>query len=325
MFGSDTLDVAVGLIFLFLLLSLVCSSIKEALETVLKYRARFLYEGLIEMLGDANRTDMVAAFYSHPIINALFHGEYNPKDIGNLPSYIPARAFSLALLDLIHPAQAQIEARISVPEADRPALAVAQLQEAVNKMQNETVRGALLPIIAVAGDDIAAVREHVEAWYNATMDRISGWYKRRTQIIIAIIGLLLAVLMNVDAISIARYLYTDQIQRSVIVAHARRGESGIESSGAFADPLGFVETQGGVPVGWVLAPEPGQRPVDYEHDWRRLPHTAQSWLLKVAGILMTTFAISLGAPFWFDVLNRIMVIRSTVKPEEKSRDEKSKS
>ena len=43
----------------------------------------------------------------------------------------------------------------------------------------------------------------------------------------------------------------------------------------------------------------------------------------VLGWLVTALAVMLGAPFWFDVLNRIMVIRSTVKPHEKSPEEPS--
>jgi hypothetical protein len=45
---------------------------------------------------------------------------------------------------------------------------------------------------------------------------------------------------------------------------------------------------------------------------------------KIVGLLLTVLAISLGAPFWFDLLNKFMVVRSTVKPREKSRKEKSK-
>ena len=327
MLGSDTLDVAVGLIFLFLLLSLVCSSIKEALETVLKYRARFLYRGIVELFGGADRTDMVDAFYLHPIINALFPGPYNPNHRGNLPAYIPARAFSLVLVDLIHPASERLAGLAAVPEADRAATAVAQLRAAVGKIGNPSLERAILPLIAAGGNDIALVREHIEAWFNGTMDRVSGWYKRWTQIIIACIGLLLAVILNVDAISIGRYLYTDQVQRAVIVAQAGTAvqNKGVNTGTALTDPLGFIQLQGGVPVGWVLEPEKGQSPADFAHDWRKVPRTPQSWVLKIAGILLTLFAISLGAPFWFDVLNKIMVIRSTVKPDEKSPDEKSKS
>ena len=41
-------------------------------------------------------------------------------------------------------------------------------------------------------------------------------------------------------------------------------------------------------------------------------------LLTVLGWLITAFGVSFGAPFWFDLLNKMMVIRSTVKPHEKS-------
>jgi hypothetical protein len=50
----------------------------------------------------------------------------------------------------------------------------------------------------------------------------------------------------------------------------------------------------------------------------------QLWFIKLAGLLLTGLAISQGAPFWFDILNKFMVIRSTVKPREKSHEEKSK-
>jgi hypothetical protein len=45
--------------------------------------------------------------------------------------------------------------------------------------------------------------------------------------------------------------------------------------------------------------------------------------MVAAGWLLTALAATLGAPFWFDVLNRLMVIRSTVKPHEKSPEEAS--
>ena len=42
------------------------------------------------------------------------------------------------------------------------------------------------------------------------------------------------------------------------------------------------------------------------------------------GWLLTAIGVSLGAPFWFDLLNKFMVVRSTVKPQEKSQEEGSK-
>ena len=73
----------------------------------------------------------------------------------------------------------------------------------------------------------------------------------------------------------------------------------------------------GLPLGWVNAPKDPADP-------RKVPEGFYDWVLKLFGILLTGFAISQGAPFWFDLLNKFMVIRSTVKPTEKSQEQPSK-
>lgn len=309
MFGSEILDAAIGLVFLFLLLSLICSSIKEALETVLKYRARDLERGIREMFGGKNAGSLVSEFYSHPLISSLFKGDYIAGKAGNLPSYIPPSAFALAVIDLCRPAKADS----ATPPAQN---ALADLRNAVLLTQNTALQGALLPLIDAAGGDLGRARRNIEDWYNASMDRVSGWYKRRTQQIIAGVGLLIAVSMNIDTVAIARYLNTSQTARSLMIAAASKPD--------VTDPLGFLERQGGIPLGWVYKQEPNQTEQDFQRDWRRVPSTAGGWLMKLAGLLFTTFAISLGAPFWFDILNKFMVVRSTVKPDEKSAAEPSK-
>ena len=361
MFGSEILDVAIGLILLFLLLSLVCSSIKEAFETVFKYRARDLERGIREIFGDTDRTGLVAQFYKHPLVNALFRGPYNGNSIGNLPSYIPARTFALTVMDLFRTSSGRPGGGAASATAGEesmgtivpPSNPVADIRAAVSSLpEGSNIRGALLPLIDAAGNDAVRVRRNIEDWYNGSMDRVSGWYKRRTQIIIACVGFGIAGAMNVDTVVIARYLNTNQTARSVMVAQvearrralaqgadaAKPGGSPTDQPSAadggsipepysseVTDPLGWLERQGGIPLGWRFKPEPGQSPKDFGRDWRRAPNTGLGWLLKIAGILFTGFAVSLGAPFWFDVLNKVMVIRSTVKPDEKSPDEASKS
>lgn len=331
MFGSEILDVAIGLVLVFLSLSLICSSIREALETVFKHRAKDLERGIREMFGDIGRDKLVPDFYQHPLINGLFQGPYTKNKTTNLPSYIPPQTFALVVIDLVKTAS---QAENVAPEVTVAALSAgqaaissaAELKRAVLELPpNSTLRGALLPLIDAAGDDVTRIRKNIEDWYNASMDRVSGWYKRRTQIVIAVVGFAIAAVMNVDAVGITRYLNTNQTARSVIIAQAEAtAHRPLTASPGSADPMGFLERQGGVPFGWVFTPEPDQPAADFQRDWRRAPVTINGWLLKIAGILFTGFAVSLGAPFWFDVLNRFMVIRSTVKPEEKSPEEKSK-
>ena len=325
MFGSEILDIAIGLILIFLLLSLICSSAREALETVLKSRAAGLERGIREMLADRGRQDWVPTFYQHPLIKSLFQGDYQAGKTGNLPSYIPARAFALAVMDLVKSSapQAASTGPAVFESMTATARAAAEFKHAVALMPEQSkLRGALLPLMEAAGDDPALVRRSIEDWYNATMDRVSGWYKRQTQLIIAAIGFAIAGFMNVDAIAITRYLNTNQTERSVLIAHAQRMTEGQPTNSD--DVLGFLERQGGLPIGWVFRRQSFQNENDFRRDWRRPPDTPYGWLLKILGILFTGFAVALGAPFWFDVLNRFMVIRSTVKPEEKSPEEKSK-
>ena len=327
MFGSEILDVAIGLILVFMLVSLICSSAREAIETVLKDRGSALERGIREMFGDRDRLDLVPKFYRHPLIDGLFRGEYEPGKTRNLPSYIPPRTFALAVMDLVKVSAPAPTPLVTTSESLSPsARAAADFKSAVAGMsESSRLRGALLPLTQEAGDDLTRVRQSIEHWYNASMDRVSGWYKRRTQIIIALVGFSIAAGMNIDAIAITRYLNTNQTTRSLLVAEAeRRIQATQPSSSNFADPIGFLERQGGVPFGWVFKPQREQSPADFMRDWRRAPDTFTGWWLKIAGILFTGFAVSLGAPFWFDVLNRFMVIRSTVKPEEKSPEEKSK-
>lgn len=289
MFGSQILDVGIGLIMLFLLLSLVCSSMKEGLETFLKYRSKDLEAGLCEIFNDPDRKNLVPQFYHHPLVFALFRGHYTPGKRSNLPSYIPSQTFALAVLDMLK-------------------------TEPADSYLSQTLK----PLIESAGNNLALARKNIEDWYNGSMDRVSGWYKRRTQIIIAALGFGIAIAFNVDSFSVARYLNANPAVRSAWAEQAKQSASSTPSATELEQWLNVTD----IPLGWNIPHIPSE---GYKAAWQTIPTDPYGWLLKFAGILLTGFCVSLGAPFWFDVLNKFMVVRSTVKPEEKSRDEPSKA
>lgn len=419
MFGSVILDIAIGMILVFLMLSLVCSAINEIIEAYLNRRAAFLEQGIRDLLedadqnarpnppGDADRTARTALpitsgetvgtdqtestdadgptsrLYNHPLISALIE---NRRGERFKPSYIPARNFALALMDIMAPAEnnqrsgstnATVSQRIQAVDApaaadgvtSRPAPVPSQLEtvrEAVATTANPQIKRALLPLIDAAGDDAAKVRENIEYWFNSAMDKVSGAYKRRTQKIILLIGFAVAALLNADSIAISNKLWHDKPLREAIVAAAqeaaKNNPSAIVAANAPAPPPGAspasapadkpivkcteVDKKGlcgaacradaaspecrfdvnmkrieelGLPIGWQdtnLFRKPA--------DLRGGGILFWDWLMKIVGLLMTAFAVSLGAPFWFDLLNKFIVVRSTVKPREKSREEHSK-
>src|SRR6185503_16876667 len=106
MFGSAILETAIGLILIYLLLSLICSSAREGIEGFMKSRGKMLEQGIGELLkastggASADTSGLVAAIYRHPLISSLSRGEYVPGS-KNLPSYIPARNFALAFMDIV--------------------------------------------------------------------------------------------------------------------------------------------------------------------------------------------------------------------------------
>ena len=106
MLGSQIIDVAIGIVFVYLLISLLCSAAHELIERFVKWRATDLERGIRELLhGSVDDGKLAKDLYEHPLIYGLYKGGYG-KGARNLPSYIPARNFALALLDTIFPATA---------------------------------------------------------------------------------------------------------------------------------------------------------------------------------------------------------------------------
>ena len=331
MFGSVVLDVAVGLSLLFLFVSLICSAVREAIETVLNSRAADLEHGVRELLDDPTGQGAAAALYAHPLIFSLHDGHYVPGRLrparslltgtaslrmpvrarGSLPAYIPAASFARAFLDLT--VRGPLGAAPSGPEAAVPVLSIESLAATARDLPDGRTRRVLLSALDAAGDDLLAVQRHVEEWFDACMDRVSGWYKRRTQAILFLVGFLAAGAMNIDAFSVGRALLQDKALRDGAVAQAallaqRAGpDAGFAALQRDLDAIQF-------PTGWEPPP---QR--------LRLPGTGATALdtgqvlQMLAGWLVTAFAVMLGAPFWFDMLNRFMVVRSTIKPPRSGR------
>lgn len=127
--------------------------------------------------------------------------------VRKLPSYIPASQFAQALLDLVTRGPVP---PVADPDAAASVISIDSLRASAGVVQNPKVQRAVLSAIDLAQGDLDKAKANIENWYNGTMDRMSGWYKRRTQTILFFIGLGVAIVMNVDAILVAERLNTDK-------------------------------------------------------------------------------------------------------------------
>lgn len=310
----ESLDLAIGMIVVFLLVSTLCSAVREAIEGVLKTRAAYLESGIRELLDDRDGKGLTERLFEHPLLSGLFRGKYQAKPrkkllwvLANgrgLPSYVPASSFAKALLALaMHGPAPDGEARVSGAVVTVESLR-ARLLDPKSPI-SPRVRRVLLQALDTARGDLEQVKKNVEDWFNDSMDRVSGWYKRSTQWVVFVIAVVVTVAGNVDSIAIAKHFYRDEAARSAAVASARAVVANEDAPDK--DKAREMLEQLELPIGWSK-PE--------------LPEGA-ALFNRVLGWFLTAFAATLGAPFWFDVLNKVMVIRSTVKPREKSPDEAS--
>jgi len=279
MLNSTILDVALGLCSLYILLSLTCSAINEWIAHALSLRARDLERGIAKLLG--NDPKLINAFWNHHLVASV-------QDSGDKPSYLSAQMFSNVLVDVVG-------GRALLPRATLEA------------MQPQKLQNALLVLYDRAAGDIGTFRANVEAWFNDAMDRVTGWYKRRTQLILAVLGLAIAGTFNVDSIAVTKRLFVSPALRAAVVDDAAQARTTVGKPAnsaseatrikALGDELGKIS----LIAGWS-----GPRPGDF---W--------DWLVRVAGWLLTALAVSFGAPFWFDLLGRVSNLRSAgAKPKD---------
>lgn len=314
MFGSTILEVAIGMVFVYLLLSLVCSVVNEFIEARMKRRARELERGILTLFGEAGKSEgLVKDFFEHPLI----------KGLGDNPSYIPSRTFSLALWNLASGVGQAGEAAVGLTR-DLP-----KIRKAVESLPNAKVRQTLLTLIDEANNDFDRARENVERWYDDVMDRVSGWYKRKTQWILLALGFAAALCLNVDSVTIANTLSQDAALRTSLVEASKGYAAQPTQQGTAEDKIkeNLKEIRKlGLPIGWTRVSadkDPRGLPIGFTGEQKALDVLGW-WLSKLFGLSVTALAISLGAPFWFDVLNKFMVVRSTIKPHEKSGETPSK-
>jgi hypothetical protein len=358
MFNSTTLEVAIGMAFVYLLLSLFCTAINEAIAGILGSRAKNLENGIRSLFTEGLKTPLgntsaaittpavtlAEAIYDHGLVQSLYKSVPGEKNVSwynrfgsNLPSYIPSRIFASALFDILFPNHtSNIGSVVQPPGPDDqmvqaaadsgcPPPGLASMISSLRDLPESKGKEAILTLVKQAGGDITRTRQAFERWYDDGMDRVAGWYKRKTQLVLFFIGLIIACSLNVDSITIGRTLWMNPALRSYTITaadkYARENTKGLPNADAPRD-LSALQSLS-LPIGWNCTKYPW-----YEAHWDGVAYSQSfslsSLLIVIVGWLLTAIAMTLGAPFWFDTLNQFMVERSTIKPREKSEIEGSK-
>jgi hypothetical protein len=313
MFGLDTLNVLIGLVTVYLAFGVACTAIVEAIAAWLGLRSGNLETAMRELFAGQldPSTPFATAFYAHPLVQALSKGR------NGRPSYIPPEIVGQVVESLI-----------------TANGTVASLAAAVNALPDtpdaNRIKGLLAALVAQTGEDAAAFRRAVETHFDAVMDRASGWFKRYAQNVALGASAVLVVGANVDTLELASSLASSPAARTKIVEIAqgqvRSAETAEKST---EEEIKAGTSEGGLTLAKVREQSEAARAAldlaasnleaaGLRFGWQESPSTVSGWLAKGAGLAVSLLAVSLGAPFWFSVLQGFMQVRAAgVSPREK--------
>jgi hypothetical protein len=301
MFNSSILDVAIGVTLTFLAVSLAASAITEAISSKLLKRENTLLQGVKDLLNDPDFTGMARDLYNHALVNPLASGAATSiQTLTHKPAYIDSRQFATALYNMF-----------SQGETD-PARVIETIPDA-------QIRRAMQALWATSANDIDAFKNNIAVWFDNSMDRVAGVYKRWTQWVSFLVALAIAVILNVNVLYEGARIWTRPATIADLSSNhfekdadlLRQGEAhpaatnGAGSNQPSQEPERiFNALESEFLIGWDDGPKP-------KRSFGSLALAISSWLIVAAATLF-------GASFWFDMLQRLTHLRGTGLSPERS-------
>jgi len=362
----EILEIVIGLIFIYLLLSLLASTVQELVASLVSLRGKMLLKAILKLLevenlagteDEAARKKMLEEF-KQKIINSKVYKKYSSKFlwIEQLPSYLSAEQVTGLIQDLMaEEADSAPPSMVGERGLDAPAAPVSRGMSMLDAVQQSDLKKQLSIITgnAPAGgggmglrsldsnpeDEATAMDTAKSAFkvhYDEIMDRATDWYKRSVHISLIAIGMVLAVAFDADTFKIFNSLTDnpDDRQELMTLAESFVANNKIEtyaipprdSNATDSAKLVRVTELTGL-VDSILVNEirkiPSPLGLGWTPTYNQQLATAESngrsavlfFLIKLFGWFITALAMSLGAPFWFDLLQKVINIRNAgVRP-----------
>jgi hypothetical protein len=302
------LEVIIALIFIYATASLFCSFVLEAIAARTGARAQMLRTSVTAMLGEEHTQKL----YAHPRISAMFERHDRP------PSYVPAPVFARVVLDNFRSPAGWLEPMSSE-----------DVKHGIMKITHLPLRDNLASLYTASGEDIDEFEKQIGQWFDRVTERMTGWYKRRSQVLLVGIALICSVTFNLDTFTMVRTLWTNTVLRATLVSQAEllavqpadQRDIGQLKQALAELPFGWVRQPAGYPnknsqeKNGDAASANGNESIRAENhsgtDGQAIDGASVNWLFRVFGWLISALAIGLGATFWFDLLKKIVNIRAT--------------
>jgi len=287
------IQVAVGIMFVWIILAVITSQVQDWIASLLSWRASMLEETIGNMLGDPKLKDKV---YNHPLIKGLYTNEGKRK-----PGGIPEDKFALVLFEEVMNSGVTVGEVKDTFDKLKKNVAALKSMEAGNELKDfaKSLDTLLIGIEDKADDAAHAITEartRVESWFNNSMERLGGAYRRRLQVVALVVGISVAAALNADTGAIMTTLWRDPAIRQAVAAQAgqlQQSDTQSTESPSVEEIAKNVEKLNllSLPIGWSA---------------KNMPKDGPAWAAKIIGILLSGMAAAQGAPYWFDLMRKLL-------------------
>lgn len=316
MLNNPALDIAIGLVFIYAIYSLLATTLTELIATLIGLRGKNLRKGIKRMLDDdsidiESSSKLNEIFIGRPEIKFLGQGK-NIRGKEKFPSYIKSKTFAKGLIN-------------SLEDVHNFNKDLNKLKESLKEKETPT-NIFIANLIDEANSNIERFKSLAEDWFNETMDRVGGWYRKHISLLTFITGFLIALTLNVDTLSISKKLSQDKESRLVLVEAASGYVSTFKANDSLSkddyekleilnNRIDSLLVQDEI-IGTIIDWNP---PENFGLICETKEILTESWafILKyIFGCLITAIALSLGSSFWFDLLNKLIKLRGTGTKEK---------
>ncbi|MCF8246795.1 MAG: hypothetical protein K9J37_07835 [Saprospiraceae bacterium] len=293
------LEVIVGMIFTFMLLSLLGTTFNELVSSWRGWRGFYLEEALKRLLEYKDNPEVFNKFMGNPMFKQLMQHRA-PLRVSQAPAFLSSSNFASILSNVL---KKKNEALESVDDYLGGLPEDSQLRAVLEQFKEE------------GHTSVDAYKARMQSWFDDVMWQSSGWYKRHLQFVTFFVGLGIAIVLNANSFQIYSHLSTNAESRQEMAALAKTFVNENETLPTFVAPhdsLSVGEIKEEMKKA-VNAPEIRTVSNILGLGWERsdIMVGIKPWVTRILGWFITALAISLGAPFWFDILKKIVTIQST--------------
>ncbi|MCG5058983.1 MAG: hypothetical protein KA714_13580 [Limnoraphis sp. WC205] len=326
---STVISIAISLSFIYFVLSLITSEIQEVIASFLKLRAKNLKEFIIHLIGESEKKDnlkITKKLYNKYLITASKSQSDYQEKIPKL-TYISPNQFANSLIGILRE-ELKLDNEEEYHFDDLTKIAEKIKESPLpEKLKNEIImiaRNANAKVVEPE-KQFEVLQQEIETWYQNSTEYASQLYQKKAIILSRILAFVLVVMFNIDTVNIIDHLSKSEVLSSTfsstvmgVIQSSDRNDYCSEND----EKLDFKTCMKGIedevqilldrvdnlPIGW-----------NWSDPWKEqfTPLTTGKVINAITGWMISAIAISMGAPFWFDILKNL----TRLKSEKSSKNE----